>query len=633
MAEQDCYEILGIRPTASQQEVELAYKARRTQYHPDKYANADEATVQWATARMQEVNRAYNVLSDEQRRQEYDEASQPSDEEAPAGGNTSAPQSDGRADGIIPLGISHDDLEKRVYRYMASGNYTPDDMLEAATITRKESFYVPAYVFQVEYSATWSASFGFDRIESYTDYRIVVGPRGGRRREKYTAHRTVTDWSEYSGIDKGDLTVSTYAGNRLSNLAIDPACLVPKIVSEGGVDEFAGFPLRGVEAEEFSVAPSQAFDGLRATVNGMIDEKVKRHAKGDHQKDWNWSAKMSYGTVRLLVPLCHATFAYGDKSYEVWVSGRDGEAIRATSLPVDKGRQNTVYAGFVPLAAGLAGVGIGASMGGFIGAMLVSPVLAAIYGFMRRQSIIDHSKQYREALLNQLHSASAGNGISAEERALLAKSVQRPEKPALAKSDNDKVVLPILAIVSLLGAVIPGHMEKLPQWQNQPAPVQQNANSVNPNRKTNVDSSGAGFQPRIEQTPVAAAPSTPTGTYKYIEEGFNGEMKISEVSECTTNPNKLGCMSSSIFAVEVSTMAPDGSDCDLKALENVSARIASGSTMDILFSATKDDNSVVSFTVTFGPRGATIKDIEQGDLVGICGMRGSFLGKWAKAGE
>lgn len=141
------------------------------------------------------------------------------------------------------------------------------------------------------------------------------------------------------------------------------------------------------------------------------------------------------------------------------------------------------------------------------------------------------------------------------------------------------------------------------------------------------------YQSRMGQFPVVAAPSTPTGTYKYAEKGFNGEMKVSEVSECVANPKKLGCMSSSIFAMEVSTLAPDGSDCDLKAVENISARIASGSTMDILFSATKDDKSVVSFTVTFSPRGAAIKDIKQGDLVGICGMRGSFLGKWAKAGK
>lgn len=66
------YEVLGVRPTASPQEIELAYRARRTQYHPDKYPQADEATVRWATEQMQRVNEAFNTLSDADARARYD---------------------------------------------------------------------------------------------------------------------------------------------------------------------------------------------------------------------------------------------------------------------------------------------------------------------------------------------------------------------------------------------------------------------------------------------------------------------------------------------------------------------------------------------------------------------------------
>lgn len=776
MAQKDYYEILGIRPTASQQEIELAYKARRTQYHPDKYATSGEATVQWATAQIQEVNRAYEVLSDDQRRQEYDEEYSPSGEEASqqTEENASGQNSARLVEGIIPLSMTHDDLEKQVYRYMASGNYTPDDMLEAASITLKESFYVPAYVFQVEYSATWTASFGYDRREPYTAHRTVHGAKGTRR-EAYTEYRTVTDWRPARGVDEGVFFVSTYAGNRLNNLALEPAGLVPGIVSEGGVEAFNPSHAKGIEVEPSSVSPADAFQALQPKINTTIDNGVKKHSQGNHQKDWHWNATMNHEMVTLVVPLCHATFAYGGKNYDFWMSGHNGKEIRATSLPVDQRKKNLVYVGFAPLAAGLVGVGFIASTGGFVWETLVTSALAATYGIMRRMSIIDHSKKHREAFLDQLHTASAHNGISAEEKAQLAEAFKHPEKPALAKTDNDKVVLPILAIASLLGAMIPVGMERLPHFLDQPAQTQQDANSANQNGKPNGDRSaegdvpqnlssqnatpshgqgqgllrlvgaepvsaldapelkgkfafllgatqadfranlmvaypmasdgewlvGAGGRPHVfdteqaafainlrtgevfaailtggdsitiygrndiramppplqnwhanllkqlgPQTPAAPGESipasgaqpaqnspSPTGIYKYAEKGFSGEMKISEVSECTANPKRLGCMSSSIFAMEVSTMAPDGSDCDLKAVENVSARIANGSTMDILFSATKDDNSVVSFTATFGPGGATIKDIKQGDLVGICGMRGSFMGKWAKAGK
>ena len=68
----DYYEVLGVRRSASAQEIELAFKGRRTQYHPDKYSAGDAETLQWATQHMQTVNEAYTVLSDPSRRSAYD---------------------------------------------------------------------------------------------------------------------------------------------------------------------------------------------------------------------------------------------------------------------------------------------------------------------------------------------------------------------------------------------------------------------------------------------------------------------------------------------------------------------------------------------------------------------------------
>lgn len=55
-------ETLGVRPGASMAEIDLAYRGRRSQYHPDRYASEGEAAVRWATERMKEVNAAYEAL-------------------------------------------------------------------------------------------------------------------------------------------------------------------------------------------------------------------------------------------------------------------------------------------------------------------------------------------------------------------------------------------------------------------------------------------------------------------------------------------------------------------------------------------------------------------------------------------
>ncbi|MCA7024937.1 MULTISPECIES: DnaJ domain-containing protein [Stenotrophomonas] len=69
----DPYEILGVRPNAGRDEIELAYKGRRSQYHPDRYAQSDAETQAWATGKMQEVNQAYRVLNEPQARAQFDQ--------------------------------------------------------------------------------------------------------------------------------------------------------------------------------------------------------------------------------------------------------------------------------------------------------------------------------------------------------------------------------------------------------------------------------------------------------------------------------------------------------------------------------------------------------------------------------
>jgi molecular chaperone DnaJ len=69
MAKRDYYEVLGVTKGASEEELKKAYRKLARQYHPD--VNKDNPKE--AESKFKEINEAYSVLSDPQKRAAYDQ--------------------------------------------------------------------------------------------------------------------------------------------------------------------------------------------------------------------------------------------------------------------------------------------------------------------------------------------------------------------------------------------------------------------------------------------------------------------------------------------------------------------------------------------------------------------------------
>ena len=64
----DYYEILEVNKNASKEIIDKAFKTLAKKYHPDANSTEDK---EWAEEKFKEINEAYEILSDEEKRKKY----------------------------------------------------------------------------------------------------------------------------------------------------------------------------------------------------------------------------------------------------------------------------------------------------------------------------------------------------------------------------------------------------------------------------------------------------------------------------------------------------------------------------------------------------------------------------------
>jgi curved DNA-binding protein len=119
MEYKDYYRILGVSKNATEQEIKKAYRDLARKYHPDAHAHSDPAARKAAEERFKEINEAYEVLSDPDKRRKYDQFGAQWQQFTSRGGNPQdfwqqwyANQGGGPTGGVYTRTVSPEEFEQ-----------------------------------------------------------------------------------------------------------------------------------------------------------------------------------------------------------------------------------------------------------------------------------------------------------------------------------------------------------------------------------------------------------------------------------------------------------------------------------------------------------------------------------------
>lgn len=298
---------------------------------------------------------------------------------------------------IIPLSVDNKAFAFGVLRSLSLKHEVPDDMVERAVLSVKAS-YLPCLAYDVSYTASWTASFGYSRTESYVDH-VNRQVDGQSQRVAVTRTRTVIDWRPASGQDAGKLILLDYAGNKLPAAALPLLdrlyCIILAIPYKSAYHS-------GVEIEPYSPTPNAAMlPSAAQRADEEIGARVKRHGQGDQQRDWHWNASTSWATSSVYVPVGHVLIDYGGKQYNAWVDGTNNANLVTDALPPNKGKGNHLVRGMIaPVLATAALLFAGMTSTSFLHEMKMERLAAVgalwlllIWRDSRRFKRAQHSRQ------------------------------------------------------------------------------------------------------------------------------------------------------------------------------------------------------------------------------------------------
>ena len=238
--------------------------------------------------------------------------------------------------GGFPLTAGGAAIHKSIVTWILQNHETmPHDIFQDLKITGVERLCAPCYLFECSATVRFSYQIGnkrertrkmdngfSDSVELLSNLGNFKPVGGNKYIETYTEYTHQNDVYDYSDnfLVAG---ASEYAEKiQYFSSQVDFSDLVE-------IDRLS-YP-SDVKQIPFNVPASQALPEIKALVKSRVQENIKQLLESCDYKDLNIREdyRLDYGKApkRILVPLIHVTFAYKDKTGDVWLSSNAKKAL------------------------------------------------------------------------------------------------------------------------------------------------------------------------------------------------------------------------------------------------------------------------------------------------------------------
>ena len=270
---------------------------------------------------------------------------------------------------IIPFSTSREAYQKGMISWLAQEKGTPVDAFdEVAMIRGAEGYYIPHYICVASYQVRWSASIGYDRIETYTVMETTT-ENGKTTTRPVTRTRVVTDWQPHSDTASGRVTNACPANNFLEAVYTKVEATNTKDNLEGIRDSSIGrFSQHIVSVSPTSASPvggvaydtkytagfqvmscelpaTKAYD--KSFIHSQIAATITANAPGDHIRDLRFDGDIIPTYSLVYLPTWISVYTYQNRVCASHAAGTE-EGFHFGTRPVDKDLKRKVKLAILP---------------------------------------------------------------------------------------------------------------------------------------------------------------------------------------------------------------------------------------------------------------------------------------------